>query len=205
MIPSPFSPAFPSLSPSDSFEFLPEILAGVIDGAEIAAPVSFLSGRSLSLPSLFKRSPGLPPPFPPLAALSPRRIRARAVVLSLRRHRRAPVRRRCRPGPPPTSAPPPSASPHPRRPRPPLRFGRRPPEHRRPRPPEPRRRLPSLRSPFPSSPSTRGEPWTAISLPPSLPSLGRRSAVPMATAGDHRGAGAPPPAGRAGMAASGRA
>ncbi|BAD45120.1 zinc knuckle containing protein-like [Oryza sativa Japonica Group] len=39
----------------------------------------------------------------------------------------------------------------------------------------------------------------------SLPSLGRRFAVPMAAAGDHRGAGAPPPAGRADVAAFGRA
>ncbi|BAT14522.1 Os11g0570200 [Oryza sativa Japonica Group] len=41
-------------------------------------------------------------------------------------------------------------------------------------------------------------------FPLSLPSLGRRSAVPMAAAGVHRGAGAPPPAGRAAVAAFGR-
>ncbi|BAD61327.1 zinc knuckle domain-like protein [Oryza sativa Japonica Group] len=42
-------------------------------------------------------------------------------------------------------------------------------------------------------------------FPLSLPSLGRRSAVPMAAAGDHRGAGAPPPAGCADVAAFGHA
>ncbi|BAD88092.1 calphotin-like protein [Oryza sativa Japonica Group] len=42
-------------------------------------------------------------------------------------------------------------------------------------------------------------------FPLSLPSHGRCSAVPMAAAGDHRGAGAPPPAGRADVAAFGRA
>nr|AAT85233.1 hypothetical protein [Oryza sativa Japonica Group] len=41
-------------------------------------------------------------------------------------------------------------------------------------------------------------------FPLSLPSLGRRSDVPMAAASDHRGAGAPPPAGRADVAAFGR-
>nr|BAD62447.1 zinc knuckle domain-like [Oryza sativa Japonica Group] len=49
---------------------------------------------------------------------------------------------------------------------------------------------------------SRGPP---LRFPLSLPSLGRRSAVPMAAAGDHRGAGAPPPAGRTGVATSGRA
>nr|BAD03917.1 zinc knuckle domain-like [Oryza sativa Japonica Group] len=42
-------------------------------------------------------------------------------------------------------------------------------------------------------------------FPLPFPSLGRRSAVPMAAAGDHRGAGAPPPVGCAGEAAFGRA
>nr|AAQ56508.1 hypothetical protein OSJNBa0079E14.5 [Oryza sativa Japonica Group] len=170
-----------------------------------SAPVSPSSGRPLPLPTLYKPSPCLPPPFPPLAALSPRRNRARAIALSLRRRRRAPVRRRRRPGPSPASASPSSGSPQPRRPRPPLRFGRRPPERRRPRRPEPRRRLYPLRSPFPSSPSTRGEPWIADSFPPSLPSLGHRSAAPVVAGGDHRGTSAPPPVGCAGVAAFGRA
>src|SRR5512135_3812254 len=113
--------------------------------AEISAPVSFLSGRSLPLSALYICSPSSAPPFPPLAAHSRRRIRARAVHLSLRRRRRAPFRRRRRSGLPPYSATPPSASPGCRRPRPPLRFVRRLPEHRRPRYPEPRRRLPPLR------------------------------------------------------------
>src|SRR5512135_422068 len=113
--------------------------------AEISAPVSFLSGRSLPLSALYICSPSSAPPFPPLAARSRRRNRARAVHLSLRRRRRAPVRRRRRSGPPPDSAPPPLAPPRCRRPRPPLRIVRRLPEHRRPRHPEPRRRLPPLR------------------------------------------------------------
>src|SRR5512133_684793 len=49
---------------------------------------------------------------------------------------------------------------------------------------------------------SRGPP---LRFPLSLPSLGRRSAVPMAAAGDHRGAGAPPLVGHAGEAAFGRA
>nr|BAI39666.1 zinc knuckle domain-like [Oryza sativa Indica Group]BAI39715.1 zinc knuckle domain-like [Oryza sativa Indica Group] len=49
---------------------------------------------------------------------------------------------------------------------------------------------------------SRGPP---LSLPPSLPSLGRRSAAPLVAGGDHRGAGAPPSVGRAGEAAFGRA
>ncbi|BAD53097.1 zinc knuckle containing protein-like [Oryza sativa Japonica Group] len=112
---------------------------------------------------------------------------------------------RTAPPPSPASASPPSASPRPRRPRPLLRFARRPPERRRLRPPEPRRRLLPLRPPFPSSPSTRGEPRTAASFPPSLPSLGRCSVVPVVAAGDHRGASEPPPVGRTGEAAFGRA
>src|SRR5512135_516858 len=151
--------------------------------AEISAPVSFLSGRSLPLSALYICSPSSAPPFPPLAARSRRRIRARAVHLSLRRRRRAPFRRRRRSGLPPYSATPPSASPCCRRPRPPLRFVRRLPEHRRPRHPEPRRRLSSLRSPFSSSSLSRGEPRTAVRLPPSLLSLGRRSAAPMVAGG----------------------
>ncbi|BAD45116.1 zinc knuckle domain-like [Oryza sativa Japonica Group] len=49
---------------------------------------------------------------------------------------------------------------------------------------------------------SRGPP---LHFPLSLPFLGHRSAVPMAATGDHRGAGAPPPAGLADVAASGRA
>src|SRR5512141_2685359 len=112
---------------------------------EIPAPVSFLSGRVLPLSVLYNCSPSSALPFPPLIARSRRRIRARAVLRSLRRRRRAPFRRRRRSGLPPHSATPPSASPCCRRPRPPLRFVRRPPEHHRPRHPEPRRRLPPLR------------------------------------------------------------
>nr|AAV31278.1 putative polyprotein [Oryza sativa Japonica Group] len=44
-----------------------------------------------------------------------------------------------------------------------------------------------------------------LSLPPSLLSLGCRSAASVVAGGDHRGAGAPPPVGRAGEAAFGRA
>src|SRR5512143_3542738 len=161
--------------------------------AEISAADSSLSGRVLPLPLLYIRSPSSALPFPPLAARSRRRIRARAVLLSLRRRRRPPVRRRRRSGLPPDSASPPSASPRCRRPRPPLRFARRPPEHRRPRHPEPRRRVPPLRPPFSSSSLSRGEPWTAVRFPPSLLSLGRRSAAPVVAGGDHRGAGAPLP------------
>nr|AAQ56520.1 hypothetical protein OSJNBa0079E14.16 [Oryza sativa Japonica Group] len=65
---------------------------------ENAAPVSFLPGCPLPLPTLFKPSPHLLRPFPPLAALPPRRIRARDVALSPCRRRRAPVHRRRRPG-----------------------------------------------------------------------------------------------------------
>src|SRR5512141_818432 len=146
---------------------------------EIPAPVSFLSGRVLPLSVLYNCSPSSALPFPPLAARSRRRIRARAVLLSLRRRRRTPFRRRRRSGPPPDSAPPPSASPSGCRLRPPLRFARRLPEHRRPRHPEPRRHLPPLRPPFSSSSLSRGEPWSAVRLPPSLLSLGRRSAAPV--------------------------
>nr|BBF89752.1 zinc knuckle domain-like [Oryza sativa f. spontanea]BBF89760.1 zinc knuckle domain-like [Oryza sativa f. spontanea]BBF89763.1 zinc knuckle domain-like [Oryza sativa f. spontanea] len=49
---------------------------------------------------------------------------------------------------------------------------------------------------------SRGPP---LSLPSLLRSLGRCSAAPMVAGGDHRGAGAPPPVGRAGEAAFGRA
>src|SRR5512141_3121490 len=157
---------------------------------EIPAPVSFLSGRVLPLSVLYNCSPSSALPFPPLIARSRRRIRARAVLRSLRRRRRAPFRRRRRSGPPPDSATPPSASPCCRRPRPPLRFVRRLPEHRRPRHPDPRRRLPPPRPPFSSSSLSRGEPSTAVRLPPSLLSLGRRSAAPVVAGGDHRGAGA---------------
>jgi hypothetical protein len=155
VIPSLFPPTFPSLSPSDSLGFNPAKFAGASMEPEIAAPVSFLPGRPLSLPSLYNCSPCLTPPFPPLAARSFRRIRARAVVLSLRRRRRAPLRRRRRSGPPPVSASPPSASPRPRQPRPPLRFARRPSERRRPRRSEPRRHLPPLRSSSPPPSSSR--------------------------------------------------
>src|SRR5512141_2412743 len=215
---------------------------------EIPAPVSFLSGRVLPLSVLYNCSPSSALPFPPLIARSRRRIRARAVLRSLRRRRRAPFRRRRRSGLPPHSATPPSASPCCRRPRPPLRFVRRLPEHRRPRQPEPRRRLPPLR--FAAAvapvflPARRHLPRhrrTAVALvrasvsladrrsaavivipsraavflrsvrrfrrlrclgvsrgpspsfPPSLLSLGRRSAAPMVAGGDHRGAGAPLP------------
>src|SRR5512137_2885715 len=158
--------------------------------AEISAADSSLSGRVLPLPLLYIRSPCSALPFPPLTARSRRRIRARAVHLSLRRRRRGPVRRRRRSGPPPDSASPPSASPRCRRPRPPLRFARRLPEHRRPRHPEPRRRLLPLRPPFPSSPSTGVSREPLRSLPPSLLSLGCHSAAPLVAVGDHRGAGA---------------
>nr|AAT69665.1 hypothetical protein [Oryza sativa Japonica Group] len=172
--------------------------------AEISARDSSLPGRALPLPLLYIRSPCFALPFPPLAARSRRRIRARAVLLSLRRRRRPSVRRRRRSGRPSDSATPPSASPHRRRLRPRLRFARRPPEHRRPRHPEPRRRLLPLRPPFPSSPSTGVSRRPFRSLPPSLLSLGCHSAAPLVAGGDHRGAGArPPPVGRAGEAAFG--
>nr|BAD62248.1 HGWP repeat containing protein-like [Oryza sativa Japonica Group] len=161
--------------------------------AEISATDSSLSGRSFLPPALFKRCPSSALPFPPLAARSRRRIRARAVLRSLRHRRRAPFRRRRRSGLPPYSATPPSASPCCRRPRPPLRFARRLPERRRPRHPDLRCRLPPLRPPFSSSSLSRGEPRTAVRLPPSLLSLGRRSAAPVVAGGDHRGAGAPLP------------
>nr|BBF89766.1 zinc knuckle domain-like [Oryza sativa f. spontanea] len=45
----------------------------------------------------------------------------------------------------------------------------------------------------------------SLPVPPPLRSLGRCSAAPMVAGGDHRGAGAPPPVGRAGEAAFGRA
>nr|BAD03923.1 zinc knuckle domain-like [Oryza sativa Japonica Group]BAD13284.1 zinc knuckle domain-like [Oryza sativa Japonica Group] len=64
-----------------------------------------------------------------------------------------------------------------------LRFGRR----------SRRRRRPGV---------SRGPP---LSLPSPLCSLGRRSAAPVVAGGDHRGAGAPSPVGRAGEAAFGRA
>ncbi|BAD88228.1 zinc knuckle containing protein-like [Oryza sativa Japonica Group] len=160
--------------------------------AEISAPVSSLSGHALLLPVLFKRPPCSSPPFPPLAAHSPRRNRARTVAPPLRRRRRAPVRHRRRSGLPPHSASPPSASPRRRRPRPRLRFARRPSEHRRPRRPEPRRRLLPFRPPFPSSPSTGVSRRPLHSLPPSLLSPGCRSAAPVVAGGDHRGAGASP-------------
>jgi len=150
------------------------------------------------------RPPSLPPgaikTFPELRSsvsaarrsLSPSESCSRRAP-SLRRRRRASVSRRRRSGLPPDSATPPSASPCCRRPRPPLRFARRPPERRRHRHPEPRRRLPPLRPPFSSSSLSRGEPRTAVRLPPSLLSLGRRSAAPVVAGGDHRGAGAPLP------------
>src|SRR5512142_1079201 len=144
-IPSPSPPSSPSLPPSYSFEIAPAIVAGVFNGAEIPAAVSSLSGRVLPLSVLYNCSPSSALPFPPLAARSRRRIRARAVLLSLRRRRRTPFRRRRRSGPPPDSAPPPSASPSGCRLRPPLRFARRLPEHRRPPHPQPRRRPPPLR------------------------------------------------------------
>nr|BAD22133.1 HGWP repeat containing protein-like [Oryza sativa Japonica Group]BAD22505.1 HGWP repeat containing protein-like [Oryza sativa Japonica Group] len=204
-IPSPVSPSFPSLSPSDSSDLNPAIVAGVFNGAEISAAVSSLSGRALPLSALYICSPCLPPPFPPFAACSRHRIRARDVHLSLRRRRRPPVRRRRRSGLPPVSASPPSASPRCRRPRPPLRFARRPPELRRPRHPEPRRRVPPLRSSSPPSSCLGVSRGPSLSLPSPLRSLGRRSAAPVVAGGDHRGAGAPPPVGRAGEAAFGRA
>nr|BAD68361.1 HGWP repeat containing protein-like [Oryza sativa Japonica Group] len=166
-------------------------------------PVSISSGRSLLLSALFKRPPCPSPPFPPFAARSHRRNRARAVVSSLRRRRRAPVRRRRRSGLPPVSASPPSASPCRRRPRPHLRFARRPPELRRPRHPEPRRRLPPLRPPFSSSSLSRGEPWTVPFVSP-FPPLSR---VPLRRAVGRRrrpsGRGCAAPVGRAGEAAFG--
>ncbi|BAT10196.1 Os10g0192700 [Oryza sativa Japonica Group] len=64
-----------------------------------------------------------------------------------------------------------------------LRFGRR----------SRRRRRPGV---------SRGPP---LSLPSPLRSLGRRSVAPLVAGGDHRGAGAPSPVGRAGEAAFGRA
>src|SRR5512147_1176957 len=160
---------------------------------EIPAPVSFLSGRVLSLPLLYNCSPSSALPFPPLAARSRRRIRARAVLLSLRRRRRPPFRRRRRSGPPPDSAPPPSASPSGCRPRPPLRFARRPPEHRRHRHPEPRRRFPPLRPPFSSSSLSRGEPWTVpfVSPFPPLSRVPLRRAVGRRRRPSGRGCAAP--------------
>nr|BBF89836.1 zinc knuckle domain-like [Oryza sativa f. spontanea]BBF89839.1 zinc knuckle domain-like [Oryza sativa f. spontanea] len=55
----------------------------------------------------------------------------------------------------------------------------------------------------PRRPGVSREP--PLSLPSPLRSLGRRSAAPVVAGGDHRGAGAPSPVGRAGEAAFGRA
>nr|BAC92585.1 hypothetical protein [Oryza sativa Japonica Group] len=159
--------------------------------------------------------PRSPRPFPPSpAALSPSRRYIFAPRASLLRFRRSPLALAVgfvlatstslsavaadlryaadvAPGFLPSAASPPSASPRRRRPRPPLRFARRPPERRRPRRPEPRRRLLPLRPPFPSSPSIGVSRGPLRSLPPSLLSLGCHSAAPLVAGGDHRGAGAP--------------
>lgn len=190
MIPSPFPPIFPSLSRIQTAGFAPANLAGAIDGGRTSRPVSFLSRHPLPLPTLFKPYPHLLRPFPPFAAPSPRWNRARAVALSLLRRRRPPAGLLRSPGPSPAPASPPPASPHRHRPRLPRRRARRPPERRRPRRPEPRsaflrsgrlfrrRRRPRV---------SRGPPPL---FPLPFPSLGRCSAVPMAAASDHRGAGA---------------